>query len=147
MERCRLLREKLGVLLWQLPPSLPYDRDLLLHFLSMLPPGYRYAIEARHDSWHRQEVLETLHEQEISWVISETAGRYPMTLTATTDLGYIRLHGHSSLYRGEYGRERLERLREKILSLDISEAFIYFDNTDDGSAIKDALMFREILQP
>ncbi len=142
-QRAGLLGEKLGVVLFQLPPSLKYDEGVLLNFLDLLPEGKRIALEARHASWFSDDVLAHLEAGNIAWTISETAGRYPMLEAFTSDFTYIRLHGHSQLYRGLYGKQRLEKWLDLVRSSD-REAFVYFDNTDDGSAARDALTFLEM---
>jgi len=143
-KRTSLLREKLGAVLFQLPPSLKYDEKILTEFLERLPPRVRIALEARHESWTRPEVLEHLERYNIAWTISETAGRYPMLEAFSADFAYIRLHGHSELYRGLYGRRGLERWADLVMTSG-RESFVYFDNTDDGSAARDALTFVEML--
>ncbi len=142
-QRAGLLGEKLGVVLFQLPPSLKYDEKVFLDFLDLLPRGIRIALEARHKTWFTPGVLALLETRNIAWTISETAGRYPMLEAFTADFTYVRLHGHSELYRGLYGRERLEKWLELVRSSG-RETFFYFDNTDDGSAARDALTFLEI---
>ncbi len=144
-ERARLLKEKLAVVLFQLPPSLKYDREVFLHFLGLLPRDVRLAFEARHESWFCPEVLELLEDRDIAWTISDTAGRYPMLEAFTAKFTYIRLHGHTQLYRGLYGRDRLGKWVDLVCSSG-REAFVYFDNTDDGSAPRDAITFLELLQ-
>ncbi len=144
-QRARLLGEKLGAVLFQLPPSLKYDEKVLLNFLDFLPTDINVALEARHESWFSDHVLAHLSSRNISWTISETAGRYPMLEAFTADFTYIRLHGHSELYRGLYGRERLRKWLELVRSSG-REAFVYFDNTDDGSAARDALTFLDMLE-
>ena len=138
-----ILREKAGPVLFQLPPGLPFDQKVfrdLLDLLSLHSRGIRVAFEARHPSWHRKEVLELFRSSSIGWVIGHTGGRYPMTVDSTTDFSYLRLHGPERLYSGTYGEERLRRWLEVVLDLG-KEAFVYFDNTDDGSAARDALLF------
>ena len=143
--RVDLLGKKLGAVLFQLPPNLKYDEKVFLSFLGLLPQGVKIAIEARHESWCSPNVLNYMEEKNIAWVISETAGRYPMLEAFTADFTYIRLHGHSELYKGLYGTERLKKWLRLVISSK-REAFIYFDNTDDGSAAVDALTFRAMME-
>ncbi len=139
----RLLSEKLAVCLFQLPPSLKYERDLLIRFLDLLPHEINAAFEARHVSWHCDEVWKIFKERNITWVVSDTAGRYPMSLKTTSDTAYIRLHGPRSLYHGSYGEESLMGCKETIVNWG-RNTFIYFDNTDDGSAALDALTMKRL---
>ncbi len=139
----QLLSEKLAVCLFQLPPSLKYDRDLLIEFLDMLPHEINAAFEARHISWHCDEVWRIFEERNIVWVVSHTADRYPMSLKTTSDIAYIRLHGPKTLYHGLYGKDSLRKWRDTILEWG-KNTFIYFDNTDDGSAALDALTMKRL---
>ena len=137
------LREKHAATLFQLPPNLKYERELLEGFLALLPSRKRIALEARHQSWHEKEVWDILIKRNIAWVISDTSGRYPMSMVNTADFSYIRLHGTNGLYQGAYGgagiREWLKRIEEWGL-----ETFVYFDNTDDGNAATDAVLMQEM---
>ncbi len=135
----------MGAALFQLPPSLKFDKDLLTGFLAMQPPDTKIALEARHPSWHEPGVWDILSRQNVAWVVSDTAGRYPMSIEVTADFAYIRLHGTHELYHGLYGKEMLSKWLSIIKEWDI-ETFIYFDNTDDGSAATDALLLQQMLR-
>ncbi len=143
-KRALILKEKLGVVLFQLPPSLKYDERRFRTFLHMLPGEVRVAWEARNESWFVDEVYKELKKRNISWVISDTNGRYPMAEVFTADFTYIRLHGTRGLYRGAYGKSGLKKW-VRLLKNWGREAFVYFDNTDDGSAARDALLMKELL--
>src|SRR5207245_5607546 len=51
LERVKTLGPRLGPILFQCPPNLPYDRSLIESFLAYLPPTFRYAFEFRHPPW------------------------------------------------------------------------------------------------
>ncbi|HEU4675532.1 MAG TPA: DUF72 domain-containing protein [Motilibacteraceae bacterium] len=136
------LGEKLGPLLWQLPPTLPFDAERLDAFLSLLPrtsgqaallaqqhdPRFegrvwtttdvdrplRHAVEARHPSYATSEYVELLRRQGVANVVSDLAGRYPMLEDVSSDLVYVRLHGAEELYTSAYEGPLLERWAEKI---------------------------------
>ncbi len=139
------LKDKLGAALFQLPPSLKFDKDLLTGFLAMQPPDTKISLEARHPSWHEPQVWDILSKQNVAWVVSDTAGRHPMSLEVTADFAYVRLHGAHELYHGLYGEEMLSKWLGTIREWGI-ETFIYFDNTDDGSAATDALLLQKMLE-
>src|SRR3954466_9906004 len=56
----RRLREKRGVLLFQLPPHFGRDLDRLDRFLSVVPAGQRVAVEFRHPTWDAEETFAVL---------------------------------------------------------------------------------------
>ena len=68
-----------------------------------------------------------------------------MSLEITADFAYVRLHGAHELYHGLYGEEILSKWLSTIREWGI-ETFIYFDNTDDGSAATDALLLKKMLE-
>ncbi len=143
--RAMILREKLGAVLFQLPPNLKYDPARFRAFLAMLPKGIRISIEARNRSWFVDEVFRELEERNVAWVISDTNGRYPVAEIFTANFGYIRLHGTQGLYRGAYGKAGLIKW-VKLLRKWNRDTYVYFDNTDDGSAAMDALLLKEFLE-
>jgi uncharacterized protein YecE (DUF72 family) len=131
------LREKLGPILWQLPPNLKYDRSRLEPFLALLPQDtrsacrlarrrsawmkgrtrlsidanrpLRHALEIRHASFLDTSFVELLRAHQIALVIAETAGLWPLIYDVTADFVYLRLHGDQELYRSGYGNAALER--------------------------------------
>ncbi len=139
------LREKIGPLLFQLPPSLKYDRQLVADFLALLDKKYLTAIEIRHQSFHNDEFLALLAEHNVALCLSDTAGRYPSLLEeVTASFVYIRLHGSRTLYRSCYTEEELRGWAEKIKSFR-RPTYVYFDNDSLGWAVPNALRLKELL--
>jgi len=139
------LGEKLGVILFQLPPSLPFDEKLFGDFCGSLDPNLRYALEIRHPSWINDPLFAILSEFNMALCISDTAGRYPSSEAITADFVYIRLHGPRRLYASEYSDKELQAWAEKVITWK-KNAFIYFDNDFEGYAIKNARRLKEILK-
>lgn len=139
-----LLQEKLGPVLFQLPPSLSFDPSLLENFCTLLPEKQRYTIEARHDSWTGEEALAIMKRRGVAWCISDAAGRYPYREEVTADFTYIRLHGAKSLYASNYSEEELRSWASKIRSFGV-DAYAYFDNDFMAYAPKNALRLKELL--
>jgi uncharacterized protein YecE (DUF72 family) len=101
------LKEHLGPILWQLPPTLQKDLERLDGFVQKLPPDYRYALEFRHPSWNDDEVVQFLKEKQIAWV-SVSSMRMPMNLAITSDFIYLRFHGLESGAAHDYTRAELQ---------------------------------------
>jgi len=139
-----LLEEKIGCLLFQLPPSLHYDPPLIDSFLSQLDPRWKTAIEVRHASFLNEEFYRALHERNIAFCWSDTAGRYPYAEKVTADFLYIRLHGSPVLYRSAYTEDFLKEFARKLKAID-RDVFVYFDNDAEGHAPKNALFLKEVL--
>ncbi|HOJ13318.1 MAG TPA: DUF72 domain-containing protein [Deltaproteobacteria bacterium] len=144
-ESVSLLGEKLGPILFQLPPSLAFDRESAAAFLRLRPSHELWAIEGRHPSWARDEALACLEEAGVSWCISDTAGRYPLREAVTAPFVYLRLHGSKRLYASCYTKDELETWAGKILSYG-RDAYVYFDNDFMGYAPKNALELMHILE-
>lgn len=138
------LKEKLGVILFQLPPNLSFDRELFLPFCENLDHTQHHALEIRHQSWIDTHVFEILKEHNIAFCLSDTAGKYPYHEVITADFLYVRLHGSKKLYASEYSEDELQGWAKKIRSWNMP-AHIYFDNDAKGFAIKNAKRLKEIL--
>jgi uncharacterized protein YecE (DUF72 family) len=136
------LREKLGPILWQLPPTLRYERARLASFFELLPRDtsaalrlarrrdarltgrarlavdahrpMRHALEVRHESFRDPDFIALLREHGIGLVIAETAKRWPLLQDVTADFVYLRLHGDKELYKSGYGPAALARWAVRI---------------------------------
>ncbi|TDW18456.1 DUF72 domain-containing protein [Kribbella kalugense] len=149
------LGNKLGPVLWQLPPNFRYDADVCAAFFARLPrttnaavevaKGHdermegrallesavdiplRYAIEVRHESFKTPGFVKLAREHDIAVVCADTAGKWPMFDDVTADFAYVRLHGADELYVSGYDDKSLDRWARKIRSWDC-DTYVYFDN-------------------
>jgi uncharacterized protein YecE (DUF72 family) len=146
MDRMKGLREKFGPVLWQLPPSLKYDRERLARFIAVLPREHRHVIEFRHRSWYVPDILQLLSDHDIALCISDHADA-PAPWVATAGHVYVRLHGTSGRYVGHYSDADLERLAERIRGWrsERRAVFCYFDNDVRAAAPEDATILLEKL--
>lgn len=137
------LGEKLAVVLWQLPAHFALDLPRLDDFLGVLGSGWnetRHAIEFRHRSWFCDEVRERLGAARVASCLSD-APDFPMWDAVTTDLVYIRLHGHTRKYASSYSRASLTAWAERSRrwAAEGREVHVYFDNDAEGAAIANAV--------
>lgn len=136
-----LLGEKLGPLLWQLPPSMPFDPARLTAFFKLLPRDMseaaeiakkhdkyisdvwtkaprnrplRHALEVRHGSFKTPEFVSLLREHEIAVVVADTAGKWPLIEDVTSNFIYVRLHGDEELYVSGYTDKALRAWKKKL---------------------------------
>ena len=146
MRRMSVLGERLAVILWQLPPGLHCDLDLLRRFLELLPDdGVRHAIEFRDESWLAEEVFALLGEHGVAQV-HVSSDEMPMELTPTADFVYVRFHD-TAAYHGAYEEPALAPWCE-FVSRQLAEgrdAFAYFNNDAGGHAPVDATRFAEMI--
>ncbi len=142
------LGDKLGPLLWQLPPNLGFHPDRLAAFFDLLPrrtsdaaafagahhdadklkePAdttspvdrpLRHVLEARHPSFRTPTFCELLRAHDIGMVVADSAGTWPMFDEVTSDLVHVRLHGDTELYASGYGEAALDRWAAKVRAWD-----------------------------
>jgi len=145
--RARLLGEKLGPILYQLPPDMARDDTRLAGFLAQLPPDLKHAIEFRHPSWFTPPVYELLGRHGVAFCVFHLVG-LACPLVATAPFVYVRFHGTGGKYWGAYGAERLERWRRQIESLSAGreEVYAYFNNDAEAQAVYDARLLQARLQ-
>ena len=121
------LGERLGPVLFQLPPSLKKDVALLGDFLRCFPGGMRAAFEFRHASWFDDEVFAQLKTNNIALCIAESE-KLSTPVVATADFGYFRLR------REDYTTDDVVRWTKTVVAQDDkwSDAFVYFKHEESG---------------
>jgi len=144
LSRARLLREKLGPILFQLPPNMHKKEDVLESFLQLLPPGLPYVIEFRHQSWLDDKVFDLLRRYNIGFCVFDMPG-FTAPLLATADFAYIRFHGSAGLYWSCYSDEELMDWAARIKALKANTIYIYFNNDAEGFAVKNAHTISQFL--
>ncbi len=144
LEDVGALKEKLGINLIQLPPSLKYDRSRMVDFFDLLDPRLRYTIEARNKTFVSDDFFSILSERNIAWCIAESAGRYPYHEAVTASFIYMRLHGRTVLYASNYTEGELREMAGKIRGW-ARDAYVYFDNDFRGFAVLNAMTLAEML--
>jgi uncharacterized protein YecE (DUF72 family) len=144
--RAGALREKLGPILFQLPPHWPVNLERLETFLNALPPKHLYAFEFREPSWHREEVYALLRAHNAAFCIFEL-DRFFSPEAITADWTYIRLHGPGGKYRGSYSTRQLREWAAKIRdwSSELRAIYLYFDNDQAGYAVQNALELKSLV--
>jgi len=135
------LEDKLGPILFQLPPFFRKDAGVLTAFLAQLPDGVRAAFEFRHKSWFDEEIFESLRARNAALCIAESAD-LSTPIEATANFGYLRLR------REDYGPEDIARWSETLRShaSKWSDAFVYFKHEEQGMGPKLATQFIESLR-
>ncbi len=146
--KASILKEKLGVILFQLPPSLKYDLDLLFEFLYRIDTNvFRVAFEFRHRSWLCTELYKALGAKRAAFCISD--GRnIPYAEEVTADFAYFRFHGRDVLYASDYSEEELMKYARLMKDLNKRgvACFAYFNNDFGGFAVKNARQLISMLK-
>ncbi len=138
------LGDKLGPVLYQLPPRWHCNPARLADFLAALPQDHRHAFEFRDESWINDEILALLREHRAAFCIYDLAG-YQSPLQVTCDFVYIRLHGPQGAYQGNYDGRTLAAWARRIRKWleDGLDVYCYFDNDEAGYAVENARDMQE----
>ena len=142
----RLLKAKLGPILYQLPPSLHKDLDLLKTFIKLLPKNQLGVFEFRHKSWFSEDSYELLKEFNAGFCIHDLVGmEVPRVITC--DVIYVRFHGSTGRYQGNYSKSALQDWAKWIKdNLKGKKAvFTYFNNDIDANAVRNAKQLKQLL--
>jgi uncharacterized protein YecE (DUF72 family) len=147
LERAKILSEKLGPLLYQLPPSMHRDDKRLESFLSILPAGAKHTFEFRHQSWLDDGVFAILRQHNVGLCVFDMPD-LTCPLVATADFAYIRFHGSSELYSSLYSDEELMGWAKRLAGLapEVKEVYIYFNNDTEAFAVKNAVTLGDYLE-
>jgi len=140
------LKEKLGPLLFQFPPSFHADSENLERVKGFLQyqaelkvRNVRLAFEFRHKTWCNEETYSLLKRYNVAWVIADSS-RYPKAVAVTADFIYLRMHGPKELFSSKYAEHEMKTLANKIkewLSQQ-HDIYVYFNNDFHGFAVENA---------
>lgn len=147
IELARLLGDKMGPLLYQLPPSLHKDVERLDKFLARLPSDIEQVVEFRHKSWYEDEVLALLDRYDVGFVVHDLRGLIsPRWASGRT--AYVRFHGTSGRYHGRYSDEALLGWTDWLLEQSRlgRSCWCYFNNDIHGHAIEDARTLKAMVR-
>jgi len=137
LRRAGALGDKLGAILFQLPPYLKKDLPRLQNFLALLPPGRGAAFEFRNESWHDQEVYESLRTRGAMLCVTDT-DEGETAFVATTDSAYVRLR------RTHYDDADLRAWVDRIAAQRLACTYVYFMHEDEALGTRFALRLSEL---
>jgi uncharacterized protein YecE (DUF72 family) len=163
------LEDKLGPILWQLPPQLSFDPERLETFFALLPRTtaeaarlarrhdarlagrdyldvhvdrpLRHALEVRHPSFAAPALLRLLRRADVAVCVADTAGEFPLLFDVTSDFVYVRLHGGAEIYVSGYSSAELDRWAGRVDGWRRGgrDVYVYFDNDAKVHAPFDAM--------
>ena len=134
------LGDKLGVLLFQLPPTFKKELAVFDEFLAELPPRVRAAFEFRHESWLDEGVYARLKARNLALCIAETE-RMSTPVVLTADYRYFRLRDEG------YTPHDIKRWAQTIREQSALETFVYFKHEEAGKGPEFAKALMEELGP
>jgi uncharacterized protein YecE (DUF72 family) len=146
LDSISMLDNKLGPILFQLPPRWHFNAERLRIFLDSLSNEFRYAFEFRDRSWLNRQTFELLAQRNMSFCIYELEG-FITPDEMTTDHVYVRLHGPDGAYRGNYSHKALAVRAEMFTDWahQGNTVWCYFDNDECGYAANNADQLQKML--
>jgi uncharacterized protein YecE (DUF72 family) len=144
--RLKILKDKAGPVLFQLPPQFAADQNRLARFLRMLPRRYLYAFEFRHQSWYERDIMNLLREHDVSLCLSDHHDA-PAPWIVTAHHVYVRGHGPGGRYKDNYSEPTLRDWAKHMRKWrrQGNTVFAFFDNDQKSAAPADARRLMRIL--
>jgi uncharacterized protein YecE (DUF72 family) len=159
LTRVAALQSHLGAILYQLPEEMQADAPRLHHFLSEirrisssvrasrpLAPPFQHVLEFRHPSWYTDGTFEMLAAHDVSLCLHDKAGS-PTPRVVVGPVAYLRFHGPTGVYQGEYSTRALRSWARWIDGRRQAgvPVLAYFNNDPDAAATRNARALREIV--
>ncbi len=133
------LKNKLGILLIQLPPSLVFEQNRIDIFFELLRKMFdgKVVIEPRNSSWAESTPQNILKKYDVSYV---KADPIKFTINAKQTLKYYRLHGSPLIYKSSYDDQFLKKIAKDLTP----SSWVIFDNTQFGAGTQNALDLKQL---
>jgi uncharacterized protein YecE (DUF72 family) len=139
------LQEKLGCYLFQLPPRIAFTEERLERIINALDTNYPNVVEFRHVTWWNDAVYKKLGANNITFC-AQSHPLLPDDVIVNNKLVYYRLHGVPDLYRSPYDMTFLKKIATEIKAhRKAKQAFIYFNNDIEVSAIDNAKQMQQLV--
>ena len=141
----KALKEKLGPVLFQLPPKYIYTNHRLELIVKSMYKEFKNVIEFRDASWWTQDVFTRLRKEQLIFCGIDYPG-LPKDVIITNQTVYYRFHGRPRLYYSAYTKNDLKTTADTILSnKEVTKACIFFNNTATQAAIKNATWLKRYI--
>ncbi len=134
------MKEKLGAVLFQFPPSYDFSKQKLENIIGLLNYDFNNVIEFRHETWWNDEVWNAFKDNKITFC-SVSHPDLPQTIFKDFPLLYIRFHGIPKMFYSSYSTEELQNINDAI---DSKLGFVYFNNTASEAGILNALELKRM---
>lgn len=140
------LKEKLGPILFQFPPSFAFNEERLQTLKTKLHPDFKNVVEFRNASWFTNEVAKSLAETGIIMSgLSHPILKSNQQIIENNSTLYYRFHGLEKLFYSAYSEDDLKKFYGNVLQTKAEEVFVYFNNTASQAAIQNALYLKKIV--
>lgn len=141
------LGDRLGPILYQLPPKMNADPQRLERFLQILPRNVINVFEFRNKSWYTRDIYSLLERYCVSFCAHDMPGSATDRL-AVGPVAYLRFHGGEGKYWGRYSDERLLSWADWLIDQAKlgRSSWCYFNNDVHGHAVEDARTLKSMLR-
>jgi uncharacterized protein YecE (DUF72 family) len=138
------LKEKLGPVLFQMPPNFHYDEEKLERVVNSIDSSFINVFEPRHVSWWQQNVYDELTKHNIAFC-GMSHPTLPDDVIINTPNIYYRFHGVPNLYRSSYSTEFLQRVVDTVnTDKQAKDCWFYFNNDYDAVGVENAKRMIEL---
>jgi uncharacterized protein YecE (DUF72 family) len=140
------LKEKLGPILFQFPPSFIFSEENLKALKFNLHPDFKNVVEFRNISWFAKEVISSLEDAGIIMSgLSHPVLKNNQQIIENNLTLYYRFHGIEKLFYSAYSERDLQNFYREAMDTKANEIFVYFNNTASPSAIQNAMYLKTIV--
>lgn len=139
------LKEKLSCVLFQLPPFMHKNLELLQTIAGQMNPEVVNVLEFRHESWWSNDVYSFMRENGLVFCCVSSM-ELPEDLVKTADTIYVRFHGKNGMYFGDYPDLELQSWAQKIQSSKAKQVYCYFNNDINAYAPKNCQTLKNLLE-
>jgi uncharacterized protein YecE (DUF72 family) len=145
----RLLKEKLGLLLMQLPPNMPYELNRLKNALAAFQDASKVVVEFRHSKWITDEAIDLLKQYNATFCCVDSSTFQLKDPIVTSNNAYIRLHGKDVGYDYHYTKADLMTLAtfmKKLVKKGAKTVYVFFNNDGHAYAPNNALALKQRIE-
>ena len=152
LENVAMLKQKVTLLLFQLPPFFKINLIRLASLLDFLKqqtilPGIKVVFEFRNRTWLNEGTFNLLEDEGAGLCFAD----WPEVMVegpVTSHFIYLRKHGSRNAYTSEYSTEQIaeDARRIRVWLKEGREVYCYFNNDAQGFAVKNALTLSEMIK-
>jgi len=140
------LKEKMGVVLFQLPGQFAYSTEKLHKIIAQLDYSFTNVIEFRNEGWWRKDVMQLLKKNNIGFC-GVSFPKLPDDAVINTTMPYYRFHGVPKLFYSQYSKAFVKKIYEQLATKKSSKTiYVYFNNTATQAAINNARYLQTLIK-
>jgi len=140
------LKEKMGVVLFQLPGQFAYSTEKLHKIIAQLDYSFTNVIEFRNEGWWRKDVMQLLKKNNIGFC-GVSFPKLPEDAVLNTTMPYYRFHGVPRLFYSQYSKAFVKKIYEQLATKKSSKTiYVYFNNTATQAAINNARYLQTLIK-